>query len=230
MVAPADVVAGVTARPEQVRAIVFGHHLRRHRVALPLAGNHPVEKSVADQVGEHRRVVEGRTLDPLPCARIPHDEAQVVIHVVFGDGIFHVQPERAAETIRRRLRAGIEAPPGPGLELRHVLPKALRRIQLGVDADGVHQDVFPDSAIQLPVDHLHPSGFGRAGVLARGVDEVDDDHLAIDQVILETHDLPVVTRELDVRKLVPREGRPCCEERGEDGEGQQRADRRTVEP
>ena len=36
-VAPADVVTGVTARPEQVRAIVFRHHLRRHRVALPLA-------------------------------------------------------------------------------------------------------------------------------------------------------------------------------------------------
>lgn len=75
-------------------------------------------------------------------------------------------------------------------------------VVVGVDADGVEEDVLADPVTE---DFLHLAqarGFHRAGVGAAGEDEVDGDHLVLDQVVEEMHFLTVLGEQRDVGEVI----------------------------
>src|SRR5262245_45894593 len=88
--------------------------------------------------------------------------------------------------------SGHEGPSGAGAERPGILLEPLGRIVLRVDRHRNHEDVAAHEVAELLLDLRHAGGRQRADVAAAGVDEADDDDLALDQVVVEPHRLAVL--------------------------------------
>ncbi|MCY1451067.1 hypothetical protein D9M71_679150 [compost metagenome] len=73
----------------------------------------------------------------------------------------------------------------------HVLPEAFRRIADRVDADGVEEHLLAEPVAEELLHLAQTRRLQRAGIAAAGEDEIDQHHLALDQVV-EEPDLPAV--------------------------------------
>ena len=82
---------------------------------------------------------------------------------------------------------GVLGPVGPGELLEH-----LRRVELGVDADGDVAHLGAEQGAELATDRVEPLGEDRAGSGTAREDEVDDHHLLSQHVGVEADRLALL--------------------------------------
>src|SRR5262252_10350459 len=83
--------------------------------------------------------------------------------------------------------SGHESPSRTRLKCLRIFFQALRRISLRVDGHREHKDIFADEIANLVLDLRQSRRRQRTNIGATRVDEADDDDLALDQVIVESH-------------------------------------------
>src|SRR5262245_43218901 len=103
------------------------------------------------------------------------------------------------------LLAGAKQPAWPDVELLGGGLEHGGRILRGVDADRVEEDVAAHAVAEKLLHLVQPRRLERALILAAGVDEVDRDFLALEQIVIEMNRRAVLRGQQDVRKV----NRPC---------------------
>ncbi|MNP18358.1 hypothetical protein D3C76_1108390 [compost metagenome] len=111
--------------------------------------------------------------------------------------------------------AGEKLPARPDLEALRIGLEHLGGVAQGIDADGVEKDVLADPVAEQLLHLAQTRGFQWAGVAARGKDEIDHHHLALDQVIEKMHLPTVLVGQQGVGEIIatPR-GRGICDGSG----------------
>src|SRR5262249_8266926 len=100
------------------------------------------------------------------------------------------------------LLAGAKQPAWPDVELLGGGLEHGGRILRGVDADRVEEDVAAHAGAEKLLHLDQPRRLERALILAAGVDEVDRDFLALEQIVIEMNRRAVLRGQQDVRKVI----------------------------
>ncbi|MCY1298710.1 hypothetical protein D9M70_482090 [compost metagenome] len=118
------------------------------------------------------------------------------------------QSEAFSQRVDLGVVPGQEQPAGRHLEFLGVRLQHFGGVVDGVDADGVEVDVTSDLVAQQFLHLAQARGFQRAGVAATGEDEIDQHHLAFDQVVIEPQTAAVVAEQVDIGevRLAPGQG------------------------
>ncbi|MCY1438452.1 hypothetical protein D9M71_546540 [compost metagenome] len=174
------------------------------------AGLLPVVQAVAQAVGEDVGVLEGRGFHPAAGGLVADDQAQVVVLGAAVFQAFDVQAQAAAQLLDVGGFTGEQRPAGADAELFGVAFEGGGGVVVGVDADGVEEDVLADPVTEDLLYLAQTGGFHRAGVGAAGEDEVDGDHLVLDQVVEEMHFFAVLSEQGDVGEIAGPPGRGRC--------------------
>ena len=73
---------------------------------------------------------------------------------------------------------------------------------VGIDRDGVKEDIFSYPVSQYLLYLRQPGRFQRARILASGINQVDRYDLALDQIVIKMDGLPVLRGQFDVGKVI----------------------------
>ncbi|MNV12034.1 hypothetical protein D3C71_1026210 [compost metagenome] len=148
-------------------------------------------QSVCQLIGQNPRVLERRGFHPASGFLVTDDQAQVVVFAATVVDAFDEQTELLPQFGDVGEFPGEELPARPDLETLRIGLEHRRGIAQWIDADGVEKDVLADPVAEQLLHLAQARSFQRTRVAARGEDEVDHHHLALDQVIEKTH-LPTV--------------------------------------
>ena len=88
------------------------------------------------------------------------------------------------------------------MEFLRICLEDLRGVPARIDADRIEEHVLADPISQEPLHLRELGGLQRTARAAVGVDEVDGDRFPLEQIVVETDDLPLVRGQRDVGEVV----------------------------
>src|SRR6185312_3724216 len=112
-----------------------------------------------------------------------------------------IEPEFLTDQINIRLLAGEEEPSWAGVIFFRVRLQHRRGITLGINSDGVKENVLAHAVSQNFLGLDQPRCFQRAGVNAVGVNKIDSYSFSFQQVIIKMYDLAILGDKRNVGEI-----------------------------
>src|SRR5215470_1579302 len=184
----------------------------------------PITQEVADHERQEAGIVGGSVPHPLASRDIADHEVR---GVTVPPPIRRIQSQLLSDQFYIGLLAGEEEPPRSGMELLCVGFHFRRTVMIGINADRVEEDIFSHAIAEHLLDLGEPCSLQRAGVLTMGVDEINGNDLVSQQIIVEMHDLSILSSERNIGEVIGspmtlglggaegNEDRNCYEQSGE---------------
>src|SRR6476646_4625081 len=157
-----------------------------------------IEK-IANHPGLKTGIVQGGTAHPLADCLITDQEMGNMAICIHGRGGIYSQPLAQKNNVLFLPRQ--KGPARPHMKLLHVSPQYFWCVVLRINANGIKKDIFAYSVTQLLLHLRQARRFKRTCVVARGVNEIDGDDLALDQIVIEMDPFSVLSDELDVGEV-----------------------------
>src|SRR6185437_3244416 len=120
-----------------------------------------------------------------------------------------IEPELLTDQINIRLLAGEEEPSWADVIFFRVRLQHRRGITLGINSDGVKENVLAHAVSQNFLGLDQPRCFQRAGVNAVGVNKIDSYSFSFQQVIIKMYDLAILGDERNIGKVISSPVRPA---------------------
>src|SRR5262245_11287249 len=170
---------------------------RRPRLRV-ICASCPIVRHFLHELDKVFRFRQAKGFLPHPGSLVADDDDRAM--VVSG---LDVLPDLVQSQVDILFLAGEKIPSGFGMKPLRILFEPRRRICGRIHTDRDEKDVFADALLESRLYLFHGTVHERAYAGARGKERVDDHHLALQQIAVESHLLAVLVEQHDIGEIFP---------------------------
>src|SRR6185437_11507907 len=201
LIAMTDGVTGCAMTCKQVAAVLlydWSLSVTAQRSPAPVL---PGVEPVTDHDGHEARVVSGSVKHPLLRRFVANQNSRLMAVTIVGIRI-RIEAQLFGDEVNVFSFACIKSPARTNVIVFSVLLQNFWRIALGVNGDGIEENIFPNFVAEHLLHLRQARSFQRARIHAMSVDHVQNNTFAFDQIIIEVDCFSILINQWNIGKII----------------------------